>query len=120
MQRFQMLRQLKRGLYLEVVLASNAHSVPHRDALGACSNRTSERSTSGGPSAISSAFVPGCILRDAPWSNVLKSFCCSSVGAIGDLGPSWSSAIGGGLGSRGELEGDAAILCRIGEGNATE
>lgn len=78
--------------------------------MGAKEGHTSERSTKGGPSAMSSAFVPGCILRDAPWSNVLKSFCCSSVGAIGDLGPSWSSAIGGGLGRRGELDGDAAIL----------
>jgi hypothetical protein len=59
---------------------------------------------------MSSALVPGCILRDAPWSSVLNSFCCSSVGAIGDLGPSWSSAIGGGLGRRGELEGEAAMV----------
>jgi hypothetical protein len=27
---------------------------------------------------------------------------------MGDLGPSWSSAIGGGLGRRGELAGDSA------------
>ena len=29
---------------------------------------------------------------------------------MGDLGPSWSSAIGGGLGRRGELDGEAAMV----------
>lgn len=52
---------------------------------------------------MSSAFVPGRIRLDAPLSKELNSFCCSSVAGSGE---SWSSAIGGGLGSRGELEGD--------------
>jgi hypothetical protein len=39
---------------------------------------------------------------------------------MGDFGPSWSSAIGGGLGSRGELEGDAAMVGRVGGENARE
>jgi hypothetical protein len=36
--------------------------------------------------------------------------CWLDVPAVGDMGPSWSSAIGGGLGRRGEREGDAAIV----------
>ena len=28
----------------------------------------------------------------------------------GELGPNWSSAIGGGLGNRGELEGERAVI----------
>ena len=68
-----------------------------------CSGRTSYKSTSGGPSAMSSALVPGRILRAALWSRVLNSFCCSGLAAIGD---NWSSGIGGGLGRRGEA-GDA-------------
>ena len=67
--------------------------------------RTSASSTSGGPSVISSAFVPGRMRRDAPLSSELKSFCCSSLAGSGE---SWSSAIGGGLGRRGELEGEGA------------
>lgn len=59
----------------------------------------SERSTSGGPSAISSALVPGRILRSAAWSRLLKSFCCSGEAGTGD---SWSSGMGGGLGRRGD------------------
>lgn len=61
--------------------------------------RTSDNSTSGGPSAISSALVPGRILRSAAWSRLLKSFCCSGDA---DTGESWSSGMGGGLGRRGE------------------
>jgi hypothetical protein len=63
---------------------------------------------------MSTAFVPGRILRDA----FLSLFCCIVAESIesaafkptamGDLGPSWSSAIGGGLGRRGELDGDIA------------
>jgi hypothetical protein len=49
---------------------------------------------------------------------VLKSFCCSSV-ATGDLGPSWSSAMGGGLGSRGELEGDTADAAMLSDVSGT-
>jgi hypothetical protein len=61
--------------------------------------RTSESSTSGGPSAMSSAFVPGRIRRAALLSRLLKNFCCSGEAGTGD---NWSSGIGGGLGSRGE------------------
>ena len=69
-------------------------------------------STSGGPSAMSSALVPGRIRLSAPLSRLTTSL------ATGDLGPSWSSAIGGGLGRRGELEGDSAepaIISAVGE-----
>lgn len=52
---------------------------------------------------MSSAFVPGRIRRAALWSRLLKSFCCSG---LADIGESWSSGIGGGLGRRGEA-GDA-------------
>lgn len=70
----------------------------------ACRKRTSDRSTSGGPSAISSALVPGRILLSAAWSReLLNSFCCSGEA---DTGDSWSSGMGGGLGSRGDA-GDA-------------
>ena len=61
--------------------------------------RTSDKSTSGGPSAMSSALVPGRILRSAAWSRLLNSFCCSGDA---DTGESWSSGMGGGLGRRGE------------------
>lgn len=64
---------------------------------------------------MSAVLVPGRILREAPSWNV-SSLPWSSEAAIGDLGPSWSSAIGGGLGSRGELEGDAAIMEGVGGG----
>lgn len=43
-----------------------------------------------------------CVCITASWS--------LSSGTIGDFGPSWSSAIGGGLGSRGELEGDMDMM----------
>jgi hypothetical protein len=55
---------------------------------------------------MSSAFVPGRILRAALWSRLLKNFCCSGLAGTGE---SWSSGIGGGLGRRGEA-GDAIIL----------
>lgn len=70
---------------------------------------TSDRSTKGGPSAISAALVPGRIRLEAPLSSVLNSFCCSSVPGDGLLGPSWISAMGGGLGRRGELKGEAVV-----------
>jgi hypothetical protein len=52
---------------------------------------------------MSSAFVPGRILRAALWSRLLKNFCCSGLAGTGD---NWSSGMGGGLGRRGEA-GDA-------------
>jgi hypothetical protein len=67
---------------------------------------TSDSSTSGGPSAMSSAFVPGRILRSAACWRLLNSSCCCSGEA--DTGDSWSSGIGGGLGSRGEA-GDVIL-----------
>lgn len=74
---------------------------------------TSCSSTSGGPSSISSDFVPGRILRDALWSVLLLVpilLYSSIMAAPGDTGPVWSSAMGGGLGSRGELAGECSIL----------
>jgi hypothetical protein len=66
---------------------------------------TSDKSTSGGPSAMSSALVPGRIRRSAAWSRLLNSFCCSGDA---DTGDSWSSGMGGGLGRRGEA-GDVIV-----------
>lgn len=64
------------------------------------------------------AFVPGRILRAAPPS-VLPTCpilpCSSAMLPPGLFGPSWSSAIGGGLGSRGELEGDTAAIAIVGD-----
>lgn len=51
--------------------------------------------------------MPGLIRLDAPLSRELNSFCCSSVAGRGE---SWSSAIGGGLGKRGELDGDGTDI----------
>lgn len=77
--------------------------------------RTSDSSTSGGPSAMSSARVPGRMRRAASWSRLLHSFCCSDDDAAGD---SWSSGIGGGLGSRGEAGVAVAVAiaaCLLGQ-----
>lgn len=51
--------------------------------------RTSESSTKGGPSAMSSAFVPGRILLDAPLSTALpgKLPCSSYNDTPGEVGP---------------------------------
>lgn len=57
---------------------------------------------------MSSALVPGRILRAALLSRLLNSFCCSGLAATGD---SWSSGIGGGLGRRGDA-GDAMLRGR--------
>lgn len=56
---------------------------------------------------MSAAFVPGRIRCDALSVNAFER---SREPAMGDFGPSWSSAIGGGLGNRGELEGEAAMI----------
>lgn len=73
---------------------------------------TSCSSTKGGPSAISSALVPGRILRAAPVSILLipgnLAPCSSKSDTPGEVGPIWSSAIGGGDGSRGDDVGDCA------------
>jgi len=72
---------------------------------------TSANGTNGGPDAISAAFVPGRIRRIAPLSNFVVSLfsgtaaLCSGL-KLGDLGPIWTSGKGGGLGRRGDLEGD--------------
>jgi hypothetical protein len=73
------------------------------------------RGTSSGPSGISDAFVPGRIRREAPSLKLLapKMPCWLGAVAVGDFGPSWSSAIGGGLGRRGELDGDAAMVSLV-------
>jgi hypothetical protein len=53
------------------------------------SAHTSVRGTRGGPDAISTAFVPGRILRFAPASNGFRPSSPRSLGmAMGDLGPS--------------------------------
>lgn len=74
---------------------------------------------SGGPAAMSAAFVPGCILLVALASRTL----CSTAGSwlekllpsAGDLGPIWISVGGGGLGSLGELGGKDISMANEGE-----
>ncbi len=64
---------------------------------------TSFRGTSGGPAAMSSAFVPGCMRRRAFASLIVCSICCVWRLAVAlGLGDSWISAGGGGLGNRGD------------------
>lgn len=76
---------------------------------------TSVNGFRGGPDAISADFVPGRILLSAPCS----SFEVSSEPPVefawiafmpGELGVIWTSVKGGGLGRRGELEGDAGLM----------
>jgi len=62
---------------------------------------------------MSADFVPGLILLDAPCVKVsgASSWPCTSMNPTkGDFGPIWSSAMGGGLGRRGELVGDIASI----------
>lgn len=74
-----------------------------RDELGL----TSLRGISGGPAAMSAALVPGCMRRLELASRRDCSMAVVSRVAAGppegELGPSWISAGGGGLGRRGEL-----------------
>jgi hypothetical protein len=103
---FEMLRQLEGCLNLEDLVSMSDLSVPQEQI------QTFFNGTSSGPSGILAAFVPGRILRDAPSSKfgAPSMPCWLGAPAVGDLGPSWSSAIGGGLGSRGDLAGDAIVL----------
>lgn len=86
---------------------------------------TSANGISGGPDAMSAALVPGRILLVAPSSSLVGSArpgeafpgfgrpgeaMLDEVFMIGDLGPSWTSGNGGGLGSRGELDGERAPM----------
>lgn len=86
---------------------------------------TSANGTRGGPDSMSTALVPGRILLVAPSSSLVRSarpgelfsgFLRPGEGMLdeifmfGDLGPSWTSGNGGGLGSRGELEGERAPM----------
>ena len=71
-------------------------------------DHTSTNGTTGGPDAISVAFVPGLIRLVAPESIAScppSSICppATESARVGDLGPIWTSGIGGGLGRRGEL-----------------
>lgn len=77
-------------------------------------------STSGGPAAISAAFVPGRILRDAESFEGCEEKFGINCGAPGrgETGFVWSSAIGGGLGSRGELDGELDGLVAMLDGTA--
>jgi hypothetical protein len=67
---------------------------------------------------MSSALVPGWMRRFALASSIVNSICEACLLAAappdGDLGPIWSSAGGGGLGSRGELGGiDISSRCSV-------
>lgn len=60
---------------------------------------------------MSMAFVPGLILLEAPASMLLipaRLLVSSNSETPGEVGPIWSSAMGGGDGSRGEEEGEEA------------
>lgn len=67
---------------------------------------------SGGPDAMSAALVPGLIRLVDPSSisvNGAKNWPSPPLSpTVGDCGPIWTSVNGGGLGRRGELEGDTA------------
>ena len=64
---------------------------------------------------MSAAFVPGLIRRVDPSSHsreTPKSFSLALPKpslTVGDCGPIWTSVKGGGLGNRGELEGEAPV-----------
>lgn len=64
---------------------------------------------------MSSAFVPGRIRREAPVSVPLPGSLpwSSNRETPGDAGPSWSSAMGGGEGRRGEEDGECAAIVRF-------
>lgn len=68
-------------------------------------------SVRGGPSVMSSAFVPGRILREASASPL------GNLGEYserpGEVGPLWSSAMGGGEGRRGEDEGETGVAMML-------
>lgn len=74
---------------------------------------TCDNGISGSPDAISAALVPGRILLVDPSSvsaKGAKSWSPLPVSpTVGDCGPIWTSVNGGGLGRRGELEGDEAV-----------
>ena len=72
---------------------------------------TSESGTKGGPEGMSAAFVPGRILLDDPSSLDLGSLkSCTAFPPLfrgsGDFGPVCTSGKGGGLGRRGDVEGE--------------
>lgn len=78
---------------------------------------TCDKGTSGGPDAISAALVPGLILLVEPSSvsvNGEKSWPSPPLSpTVGDWGPICTSVNGGGLGRRGELEGDTGAAVAV-------
>lgn len=67
---------------------------------------------------MSTPLVPGLILLEAPASMLLipaRLLVSSNSEMPGEVGPIWSSAMGGGDGSRGEEEGEeaAAIVAAV-------
>jgi hypothetical protein len=85
---------------------------------------TSEMSITGGPSGMLADLVPGRIRLDDPLSGAPSAPSDPSVADLlgnGEFGPSWSSAMGGGLGKRGEACGDmlvAAIFVSVAMGSS--
>lgn len=76
---------------------------------------TCDKGINGGPKAISAAFVPGLILRVEPSSSPAEpprsSASLPKVSPTeGDCGPIWTSVNGGGLGRRGELDGETPVV----------
>jgi len=109
-----MLLELKRGVNLLIRLASMVMDSFTASLFIVC-KLTSVNGLRGGPDAISADFVPGRILLSAPCSSFVKSSVsvvdASCVAFMpGELGVIWTSVKGGGLGRRGELEGDAGLM----------
>lgn len=75
-------------------------------------SHTSFNGTTGGPAAISAAFVPGCMRRREFASTIACSIfdsCVEWLPGAGDFGPSCISVGGGGDGSLGDEGGKDMI-----------
>lgn len=110
MERSKVFLQLERGIEL-LAGAGASQREDYEGVWGSGCRRTSFKGIRGGPAAMSFALVPRWILRFAFASSRPFSICdpCRLAAAPpdGEPGPIWISAVGGGLGSRGELGGIA-------------
>ena len=79
---------------------------------------TCDNGINGGQKAMSAALVPGRILRvelsSSPAPRTFSASWPNESPTDGDCGPIWTSVNGGGLGRRGELDGEtlAAVMAR--------
>lgn len=82
-------------------------------------SHTCDNGINGGPNAMLAALLPGRILRVEPSSDAGTPRSCSASfpndsPTEGDCGPIWTSVKGGGLGRRGELDGETpAVMARV-------